>query len=524
MVSKIDRQWGRDMVRAWTVRGGRHGEREDAALDGGLVIAGWEQLGDLTECKTIDDLGTLLRSTYPGEAPRTLENWKHQLWRFRSTMAVDDLVVMPRKYRKVVAIGRLTGDYEFRADAPAGLRHVRGITWIRKDVDRAVVDGDLRDSMGAFLTISELNRRDASARVAALAESGKDPGYHGYVEPPTDFEALRLEVAEVGTRQLTARDLIGLAGWQRRTAEVIDIVDRALADLALQVEPHFTEVPLDGLVTVSALESAEAAESTNDLTPEPQGGQSKGVADDLALRIAHLPLSREVLTIDEGAPLERAITWLVEGRCTQLPVVDAHQRLRGVISLESLAKTGLAGRAESLVDAMDRHPKIAREQEELFSRIDDIRRHGHLIIVDSENVVVGLLSAADLAQQLKQRIRPFIVLEELERRLRRAVSGLSVDELRAALGRNTGKASKIKEPKDLTFGNYPFLLDDDVRWSKLDWPYEREDIVTRLREVVTYRNDLAHWAVDAPAEDVKRLATAEQLLVLLKAIDRDPSS
>jgi restriction system protein len=38
------------------VRGGRDGEREDAALTEGLAIAGWDELGDLTNCDTRDDL------------------------------------------------------------------------------------------------------------------------------------------------------------------------------------------------------------------------------------------------------------------------------------------------------------------------------------------------------------------------------------------------------------------------------------------------------------------------------------
>ena len=34
------------MARAWTVRGGANGEREQAALDDGLIILGWDELGE----------------------------------------------------------------------------------------------------------------------------------------------------------------------------------------------------------------------------------------------------------------------------------------------------------------------------------------------------------------------------------------------------------------------------------------------------------------------------------------------
>src|SRR4051812_37290718 len=65
------------MVRAWTVRGGQFGEREEQALDEGMVIAGWEEVGDLGGCSSIADLGDLLARAYPDEAPGTVDNWKH---------------------------------------------------------------------------------------------------------------------------------------------------------------------------------------------------------------------------------------------------------------------------------------------------------------------------------------------------------------------------------------------------------------------------------------------------------------
>ena len=103
-----------------------------------------------------------------------------------------------RRSISLIAIGRLIGDYEYHADAPGGYRHVRRVDWLNTEVERAAVGGDLRDSMGSFLTVSELSQRDAVERVASLADTGTDPGYSGYVPPPVDLEALRSEVDELG--------------------------------------------------------------------------------------------------------------------------------------------------------------------------------------------------------------------------------------------------------------------------------------------------------------------------------------
>ena len=113
------------------------------------------------------------------------------------------------------------------------------------------------------------------------------------------------------------------------------------------------------------------------------------------------------------------------------------------------------------------------------------------------------------------------MLEEIERRLRRAVSRLSIDDLRASFPRGDPRAKKTNSPHDLTLGNYSYVLDDDERWAKLRWPYERADMVDRLQKVANYRNAIAHWDIDAPGQGSDEFTHAKQVLRLLKVIDRD---
>ncbi|MFE1554943.1 CBS domain-containing protein [Streptomyces sp. NPDC058734] len=511
---------GAGIVRAWTVRGGQSGEREQAALSEGLAIVGWEELGDLSDCSSSDDIGDLLAKAYPGEAVGTIDNWKRQLWRFIA-MEIGDYIVMPRKHLSIVALGLLTGPYEYRAAAPPGFRHVRRTDWVRPALERAAVRGDLRDSMGAFLTVSELSRRDAAVRVQALAETGADPGYVGDGEPPHGPEGLVSDVRDSGTRQLTARDLIGLWGWKRRTSDVIDLVDQNLAELGLRVDPHFNDVQLDGLVTVYAAEATGLEEGIRDqVRGDEQRAHSKadGPRDrDLTWRIGNLPFVREVVTVRKGDALSRAITPMIESDFSQLPVVDHNNVLRGVVTWEGIARAQLGGRTATVANALDPHPETARVEHALFDRMDRIQRSGFTIIVDGENTVIGILTSTDLAGQLKQRIEPFILLEELERRLRRLIRHFSTDELPREIRRT------MERGQHLSLGQYVFLVEDTHCWNKLAWPFEQQDISRRLATVRDYRNDLAHWAVDAPAEDAAALAATGGLLKLLKLVDHDPA-
>ena len=244
---------------------------------------------------------------------------------------------------------------------------------------------------------------------------------------------------------------------------------------------------------------------------------------DLAWRIGSLAFVRKVVTVQPQQPIGVAIERMVAGEYSQLPVVDSFGRLNGVITWESIAHAQFRHRPELVAEAMLTNPHSCKESEELFARIDDIQRRGFLIVVDGENVVAGILTAADLSGELRNRVQPFTVLEEIERRLRRAVSRLSIDELRDSFPEGDSRGKKITSAHDLTLGNYGYVLNDDERWAKLRWPYERADMVDRLRKVATYRNAIAHWDIDAPGQGSDELTHAKQVLRLLKVIDRDPT-
>jgi restriction system protein len=330
-----------------------------------------------------------------------------------------------------------------------------------------------------------------------LVDSGIDPGYEGDVPLPASPEELKADVDKDGTRQLSARGLIGLWGWQRRTTDCIDAVDKELARIGLVVEPHYTAVQLDDLVTVSGAEEGEPEPDSSSgrvsINASARTTDDEEDQTDLTWRIGSLLLVKRVVTVRAQDPVGVAIERMVAGEYSQLPVVDEYGRLKGVITWEGIAHAQFTRRPKLVAHAMLTNPYSCRESEELFARINDIQSRGFLIVVDGENVVTGILTAADLSGELRNRVQPFTVLEEIERRLRRAVSPLTVDDLKESFPKGDSRAKKISSPHDLTLGNYSYVLDDETRWAKLHWPYERADIVERLRKVAGYRNAIAHW-------------------------------
>ncbi|MCP9619936.1 CBS domain-containing protein [Nocardia otitidiscaviarum] len=507
------------MARAWTVRGGWDGHREETALAEGLAIAGWSEVHpDLSPAESIDQLRTILERCYPTERRRTVDNWTHQLWRFVREMEVGDFVVMPRKYQPVVAIGRIVGEYEHRPEARPGFMHVRKVEWLTA-VERAAIGADLRDSMGAFLTISELSRRDAAARIQELADTGIDPGYSGAVTPPADIDELLDDIRESGTRQLSARDLIGLWGHSRRTTDAVEAVNQELRELGITTDPDFTAVQLDDTVTVSAVENAEPSSAADS---EQEANTNRGSRDhDLTWRVGNLRRTEPVIAIRRNESLARAAEIMAAREFSQLPIVDENRCLLGVITWESIAHSQLRPGGVTLWEARaDKWPPAAHVEEELFTRVPDIQKFGYVIVVDNANVVTRIITASDLAGELRTRVTPFTVLEEIERRLRIAFGKVASADLGMCFENNKKKAQSITSPSHLTMGNYPHLVAKEKIWNQLGWPFEQGSWVERLTAVAEYRNQIAHWNVDAPESERNQLAEAEELLNLLKIVTR----
>jgi len=175
----------------WLVRAGKTGQQEDVALDKGLAVIGWEDLPDLSDVHSREELEELYRKVYPDDKPKAVTNRVAQIWAFRSRIQVDDLVALPLKKQSAIAIGRITGPYKYQAKALEGVRHTRPVKWIRKDLPRTALDQDLLYSLGAFMTVCQIQRNQAEERIEKIIEGEPPPpppngGDDG--EPPPNLE------------------------------------------------------------------------------------------------------------------------------------------------------------------------------------------------------------------------------------------------------------------------------------------------------------------------------------------------
>lgn len=79
----------------WLVRAGKRGEQEEFALNNRVAVIGWDDLPDLSQVQTREELYKRLEETYPEVKRKTLLNWLSQIWPFVREMQQGDLVALP---------------------------------------------------------------------------------------------------------------------------------------------------------------------------------------------------------------------------------------------------------------------------------------------------------------------------------------------------------------------------------------------------------------------------------------------
>lgn len=176
---------------AWVVRAGRNGEHEDWNLAEGCVASGWASYGDLSGCRTREDVRALVDAQDPNDAPMRCANRAGQLWALRDGIKKGDLVVQPMKSKPgYLAFGRVNGGYRFDAaqQNPAH-RHRIPVTWNPELVARSVLKDDLLNMVNAAMTVFSPSRNNAALRLEAVATGKADPGFGAaVVRAPERFQ------------------------------------------------------------------------------------------------------------------------------------------------------------------------------------------------------------------------------------------------------------------------------------------------------------------------------------------------
>ena len=138
---------------AWVVRAGSRGEYEELAMSEGVAAIDFGAGQSIVEFDSRESLREHMMA----------RNAADQLWNFARVIRNGDMVVLPRKLPRVVAVGRVSGDYQYKKDLDAP--HLRPVNWVAHDIPRTKFDQDLLYSFGGLATVYRVRANDAESRI-----------------------------------------------------------------------------------------------------------------------------------------------------------------------------------------------------------------------------------------------------------------------------------------------------------------------------------------------------------------------
>jgi restriction system protein len=205
----------------WMVRAGRSGEFEDRFVSEKRVYLTWRDLTLPCDVGSRAVIADFLRGVWPDAKEAKVRNHAGQIWAFLTQMKPDDLVVVPSKKTPDLRFGVITSDCKFDPTADPNYRHWREVKL--REIPRASLDKGLLYSMGAIMTICQIERNDAESRIRQLLNS--PPGAVPRPEQsgvdviedvvPVNYEELAKD--EIATRIIGSSKEMTSSVWSRQS-------------------------------------------------------------------------------------------------------------------------------------------------------------------------------------------------------------------------------------------------------------------------------------------------------------------
>ena len=317
-------------------------------------------------------------------------------------------------------------------------------------------------------------------------------------------------------RSETVRTLLSWFDAQRRGQWVVAAIRGGLDDAGLTTDPDFESAFIDSRVKFrlkaeqpeqgATAESAAEVGSSSDGEDVRQRTNASGSANDSqpppphsdpSFRLSKLAAANNVpVSVKPDAPLAQAVTLMLAGDHSQLPVMSTEREVKGAISWRSIAtRLALNMKGESVRDFVD-PVEILSSEASLFDAIRVIVEKQFVLVRAKDNRIVGIVTSSDLSAQFQSLSEPFLLLSEIENYLRRILqSRFSQEELASA--RNPGDAGRqIGAAHDLNFGEYIVLLERPENWQKLAMPLHRSSFIEQLIRIRDIRNSVMHFDPD----------------------------
>ena len=359
--------------------------------------------------------------------------------------------------------------------------------------------------------------------------------------------------------RVRVRRLLGMAGAERRGWAIMRRIAEALDNQGLETEPDFRSAWIDGLVTVRlkadqtpsetsaqdiTFANSEESGEDNELDPfEEDPCSDTGIAsedgtapiaDDLSSPddnegVVEIPVSvpidpppsfsapgdpvrrissiasanRGVVSVLLTDTLQTATTRMRFEGYSQLAIMQSEREVRGIISWESIAKRSMLTPEPKLVSDCRVDAQVIDADGSLFEALPTIEKFDYVLVRSKEKKITGIVTASDLAVELRSLAYPFMSIGTIEGLIRRKLHP-HVTATDLELLEEHSKARIEGDVAAMTFGENVRLLERDEIWIRLDVNIDKKQLTKRLLIIRDIRNDVMHFNPDPLGANEKR--------------------
>ena len=350
---------------------------------------------------------------------------------------------------------------------------------------------------------------------------------------PSQLQAVRRDIEAGKRRWAMVKTLLSWFGKKGRGKKVVETIQETLNETGLFTLPEFTSGSVHEYIEFKSLaeghpleestdsdDGGDATNSDDEGRAESDGGGDGG--DRLPSRrtgskfcIGMLDAANrpnEVLTITRDKTVEEATTVMMTHRYSQLPVTQDMRRIDGMISWRSMGRARASGDACEFVRDCLEPVRILGQDAPFFDAVDTITEEEVVLVRGRDRTITGIVTTSDLSREYHQKAAPFLLLGEVEDRIRILIDRNLSEEIKQA--KDPGDSGReIEEASDLTFGEYVRLLEKRKNWKKLRLGIDRKLFIGLLNDVREVRNDVMHFRPDSSEpEDLDKVRMLHSLL------------
>ena len=119
----------------WLLRPGPRNELYSRFCRDGRVYLWWRDLTpDLGCLSSPEELEAMLRDLCPDMGDQDVREQAREVYLFVFKMRPGDLVIVPRRWRRMVSVGEVTDPYTFDATGDVPFQHFRAVSWMEHEV------------------------------------------------------------------------------------------------------------------------------------------------------------------------------------------------------------------------------------------------------------------------------------------------------------------------------------------------------------------------------------------------------